>query len=703
MTDPEGTRPRDVQQLLVFYGITPSVAQPLRKHSLRTVDGGRERLRWLEQQRAARGPERDDPAVCPPAVPGQLALFPARRSLPLKIVPRILNRPLRGYEDVVPITAAYAAENGYSKPWLRQLQQMVRLILAVRDAEGCALVPGDAIDDLQYYQVAVDECLRRAGMLGPRRDPGRPRMSVRRRPAVEARPPRPRRETPAKSCADCEAWTTGVHGARCPACRAWRATPALHPVGTCGRCRRTDLPVNADQRCRGCLVALAVWGPDAGARPVTQLWLGATRPPKAPSAADHSEEALTAHPLLAGQLTLFPTRRDWSALVLRPTRELPPLGESAQAVMDELADVMRAQHWSENTRRAAAATMRVLLCWLGADEAIPEQDVYDLVKCDSHLKAKRVVQFLEPRGLLAPDPERRADRDERLIEELLGKLPGPIAEEVRVWVQVLRGEGSREHPPRAFLGIRRYLDAIHPTLMDWAGTVTSLREITTDGVTAAIATRKGNPARMIHVVLRSLFRALRQERVIFRDPTRGLVFPGIKILPPSVPSDQLGGLLDGARTAVERFFIALVAVHALPGTTIRGLQLSWLDLSAGTLTTGAGLLPHVVLLEDFTHQLAADWLTERHRRWPAAINPHLFISQQSALDTTCRPVSATMFRKVFSRVGLTMEQVRQDRILFEARQHADPLHLMRLFGLSDGPAMRYVTAAHPERTMKLPR
>ncbi|GAA3131704.1 hypothetical protein [Streptomyces echinatus] len=84
---------------------------------------------------------------------------------------------------------------------------------------------------------------------------------------------------------------------------------------------------------------------------------------------------------------------------------------------------------------------------------------------------------------------------------------------------------------------------------------------------------------MIHIVLRNLFRALRQERAIFRDPTRGPVFPGITMLPPSVPSDQLGGLLEGARTAVERFFIALVAVHALPGSTIRRLQLAWLDLS----------------------------------------------------------------------------------------------------------------------------
>ncbi|WP_371588988.1 hypothetical protein [Streptomyces virginiae] len=47
--------------------------------------------------------------------------------------------------------------------------------------------------------------------------------------------------------------------------------------------------------------------------------------------------------------------------------------------------------------------------------------------------------------------------------------------------------------------------------------------------------------------------------------------PGIKVLLPSVPSDQLAALLARARSAVERFFIALVAVHALPGSTIRQL------------------------------------------------------------------------------------------------------------------------------------
>lgn len=63
----------------------------------------------------------------------------------------------------------------------------------------------------------------------------------------------------------------------------------------------------------------------------------------------------------------------------------------------------------------------------------------------------------------------------------------------------------------------------------------SLREITRDDIKRAIATRRGTPARSIHIVLRNVFRALRQEGVILRDPTRGLVFAGINKTPTRLP------------------------------------------------------------------------------------------------------------------------------------------------------------------------
>ncbi|MFI5583276.1 hypothetical protein ACIA8N_35800 [Streptomyces sp. NPDC051822] len=42
-------------------------------------------------------------------------------------------------------------------------------------------------------------------------------------------------------------------------------------------------------------------------------------------------------------------------------------------------------------------------------------------------------------------------------------------------------------------------------------------------------------------------------------------------------------------------------------------------------------------------------------------------------------------------------------MLYEAFATGDPLKLMRLFGITAQTAMRYVGAACPERTAKLPR
>ena len=108
-----------------------------------------------------------------------------------------------------------------------------------------------------------------------------------------------------------------------------------------------------------------------------------------------------------------------------------------------------------------------------------------------------------------------------------------------------------------------------------------------------------------------------------------------------------------------------------------------------------------IYLEPVTHQLAAQWLTQRQRRWPASVNPHLLISQRSALDPAGPPVAVGTLRDALP-AGITLQQLRQDRILDEASDTADPLHLMRLFGIAEQTAMRYVAAAHPERTAKLP-
>jgi hypothetical protein len=113
------------------------------------------------------------------------------------------------------------------------------------------------------------------------------------------------------------------------------------------------------------------------------------------------------------------------------------------------------------------------------------------------------------------------------------------------------------------------------------------------------------------------------------------------------------------------------------------------------------LLRHTLYLEELTHQLAADWTTYRYQWWPASANPHLLVSQKTAVDPDHPTVSIGLLSGALPR-GLTLSGLRQDRILNEASESADPLRLMRLFGITEQTAMPYVTAAHPERTAKLP-
>jgi hypothetical protein len=58
---------------------------------------------------------------------------------------------------------------------------------------------------------------------------------------------------------------------------------------------------------------------------------------------------------------------------------------------------------------------------------------------------------------------------------------------------------------------------------------------------------------------------------------------------------------------------------------------------------------------------------------------------------------------VFRPLNVTPSALRQDRILDEARHTADPVHLMRVFGISVRTAIDYVYAAHPERRSTIPR
>lgn len=62
-------------------------------------------------------------------------------------------------------------------------------------------------------------------------------------------------------------------------------------------------------------------------------------------------------------------------------------------------------------------------------------------------------------------------------------------------------------------------------------------------------------------------------------------------------------------------------------------------------------------------------------------------------------LSYTALRAPFERIGLKPREVWADRVLDEARQTADPVHLVRLFGLHPHTAVKYVHAAHPDKAL----
>ncbi|MGW7195638.1 hypothetical protein [Streptomyces chryseus] len=60
------------------------------------------------------------------------------------------------------------------------------------------------------------------------------------------------------------------------------------------------------------------------------------------------------------------------------------------------------------------------------------------------------------------------------------------------------------------------------------------------------------------------------------------------------------------------------------------------------------------------------------------------------------PESTRQHGKERYRWQLLSQLDQADRILNEGAEGADPLRLMRLFGITEQSAMRYITAAHPE-------
>lgn len=255
------------------------------------------------------------------------------------------------------------------------------------------------------------------------------------------------------------------------------------------------------------------------------------------------------------------------------------------------------------------------------------------------------------------------------------------------WFRVL-AEGHRTPPrslPRQPDTLIAYAKVVLPAIAHWATTHASLREVETADVRAWLERQgpDGGDGRRL-TAFRSLFSTLKRHRVIFADPTRTLRIAPRRTLPLPADLDALRAVLEGCsvRTVAAT---ALAAYHALSPAQLRALRTD--DLRGTWLRFGDR---RILLAGPVVDALRA-WAAERHRRWPATANPHLFITEQTAV-TVDKSTTLGWLGDDLRRYGLTAQGLREDRILEEIRTtDGDIRRVQTLFSLSDRAADRYLT------------
>ncbi|MGH2847655.1 MAG: tyrosine-type recombinase/integrase [Thermoleophilaceae bacterium] len=330
-------------------------------------------------------------------------------------------------------------------------------------------------------------------------------------------------------------------------------------------------------------------------------------------------------------------------------------------------------------RRALNRNLVMLLADYRGGEPIRSSDFYEVLR-DRCCSITHTTDVLEQMGILLDD--RPSTFESWLAEKLDGLAPG-IGTEVERWVRTLRDGGPRSRP-RSEATVRNYLHAVRPILLEWSQRHYHLREITRDHILDAIDTRSGHKRATALQALRSLFGWATRSRVVFRNPTSRIRLP-----PRSDPiwqpmtADELARTVEAATTPQARLVIALAAVHAARPGAIRALTLDDVDLGNRRLVIAGRSRP----LDELTHRLLREWLEHRRRRWPNTANPHLLVSARTAVGLG--PVSHR-----WVRLPATLERLRIDRQLEEAlASGADPLHLARVFEVSEKTAIRDATNA----------
>jgi integrase len=357
-----------------------------------------------------------------------------------------------------------------------------------------------------------------------------------------------------------------------------------------------------------------------------------------------------------------------------------PLGRNLLA---ELADYGNSRGWAPDIITIARGSLRVILAHrdrLGdqpwCDVAIRE------VLNDSGRKAnQRVIEFLVDQNLAETDTDHTIDR---WLTTQLEALRPQIATEVRVWVQVLRGQGNRPRIPLQHQTIRSYIWILQQPLTAWSATYGSLREVTVDDVNEQLQQFIGAKRDLAASAMRSMFKTLKVGRVIFTNPTTHLRGKSSHPASPiGLSQTERAQLLQRADRPADQLMVLLAGVHALRAGQIATLRLDDVDTASRTLR-----IRPARRLDTLTLAYLTAWLEYRRQRWPRTANPYLLVNQHTAGGV--QHVATGYVTLAFRRLGHTAQQLRVDRFLDEVHSTGgDPIRLIRLFGLSDPTALRY--------------
>lgn len=384
----------------------------------------------------------------------------------------------------------------------------------------------------------------------------------------------------------------------------------------------------------------------------------------------------------AVQLQLFEQTRD---LCLADREIVPVAGDRRLVHARRLAQRRGEQRgWTADTSQGVVRAVTIALSGQPDDgNPVRYRDLMSLAR--NRLPVERTAEVLHEMGLVLDD---RPDTLQTWIDRQLTDVDAQIGAEVRHWTMALQGRlpRTRRRDPAT---VRRQVAYLLPALRAWSQRYDSLREVTHEDIEAAIGdtgVNLENRKRML-TALRSLFALLKRDGRIFRNPTNRVGLPAVRsrLCPEPLTDDQLRAAVSWAGSRPERqILVALAAAQAFRPVQMLKLTLDDVDLGERLLFVDGWPYP----LHALTHQALVAYLTYRRERWPDTANPHLLITAQTAVETG--PASRGWHKRIMRPLGITLEQLRHDRLLDELRAHGpDPLHFRAVFGCSTSMAIEY--------------